>query len=109
PEDYENRIWLAADAAASLVALGRGACAILVDTALGAPITGLVRLGDGEARAPLLLDRPQVRVTGSGLELNFYWTRFARSGLAEGANISALTGRVDGSLVQSLTALTQPQ
>jgi hypothetical protein len=107
PEDYENLIWLAAEAAASLVVLGRGDCAIIVDAALGAPITGLVSLDSEAHRAPLLFDRPRIRAHGSALELDFYWTSFARSGLAAGQDLATLTGRIDGALVPTLTALQQ--
>lgn len=107
PEDYENLIWLAAEAAASLVVLGRGDCAIIVDAALGAPITGLVNLNSEANRAPLLFDRPRIRADGSALELDFYWTSFARSGLAAGQDLATLTGRVDGALVPTLTVLQQ--
>jgi len=105
PQAYENTIWLAADPASSLVVLGRANCAIVVDAALGAPITGLLRLGDGTARAPLLFDRPHIRARGSALELDFYWTDLRRSGLGNNPNLPALTGRIDGALVSSLSAL----
>jgi hypothetical protein len=103
PQAYENTIWLAADSAASLVALGRGDCAVVVDAALGAPITGLVRLGNDQERAPLLFDRPRIRARGSALELEYYWTRLTRNGLGEGQDLAALTGRRNGALVSSLT------
>jgi hypothetical protein len=105
PENYENLIWLGADAAASLVVLGRGDCAIIVDAALGAPITGLVNLDSDANRAPLLFDRPRIRARGSALELDFYWTRFARTGPAEGQDLASLTGRIGGALAPTLTAL----
>jgi hypothetical protein len=105
PQAYDNTIWLAAEPAASLVVLGRGNCAIVVDAALGAPITGLVRLGSGADRAPLLFDRPRIRARGSALELDFYWTRFTRNGLGENRDLTALTGRADGALVSSLTEI----
>ncbi len=106
PEDYENRLWLTADPEGTLVVLGRGDCAVVVDAALGAPITGLVRLESEAERALLLFDRPHIRANGSGLELDYYWTRFSRTGLVESQDLAPLTGRVDGALVQSLTLLT---
>ncbi|MGD9979802.1 MAG: TIR domain-containing protein [Hyphomonadaceae bacterium] len=108
PQAYENTIWLAADSQASLVVLGRGDCAVVVDAALGAPITGLVRLGDGAERAPLLFDRPRISAHDSTLQMDFYWSTFTRTGLAERQNLSALTGRIDGALASSLTALERP-
>ena len=105
PEDYENHLWLAADPATSLAVLGRGDCAIVVDTELGAPITGTVRLNGDAERTPLLFDRPHIRADGSALAIDFYWTTFTRAGYGEGQHLGALTGRVDGSLVSSLTAL----
>ncbi len=107
PEDYENTIWLAANAEASLIVLGRGDCAIVVDADLGAPVTGLVRLDTEAARAPLLFDRPRIRSRGSALELDFYWSTFARSGLPAGQDLAPLTGRIGGALVSSLAALEQ--
>lgn len=106
PEDYENRIWLAAHSADSLIVLGRGDCAIVVDAALGAPTTGLVRLDSEAERAPLLFDRPRIRADGSSLELDFYWNRFVRAGLAEGQDLTPLTGRNNGALVSSLTEIS---
>lgn len=106
PEDYENTIWLASNSADSLIVLGRGDCAIVVDAALGAPITGLVRLDSEAERAPLLFDRPRIRANGSTLELNFYWNTFVRRGLAEGQDLTPLTGRSNGALVSSLTEIS---
>jgi hypothetical protein len=106
-EDYENLIWLAPSIEAPLALVGRGSCGIVVDTALGAPVSGLVRLDQSQEprRAPLLFDRPVLSQRGDTIRLDFYSKTLTRRGMAGAQPFSRLTGRIDGALATSLLDL----